>query len=433
MPAEGKRPSWRVSLLYLAGLGALFYASYGFSNWLASKRPDVPSIVFPWESGVAFVAWMIVPYWTTNLFYAASLFLCRTREEFMSHVRRLVTAQIISVFFFIFFPLKFSWPKPDTSGAFHFLYESLAAFDKPFNQAPSLHVALTIILASLYLKILPRRGRILFGLWSTLVLVSVMTTYQHHFIDIPTGTLLGLFCVWLWPSDGSRRITAWRRARGQEMALAWCYIAGAAGCALAAFLLRGGFLWMLWPAFALFGVAMAYLGLEAAVFDKRLDGKMGWPSRILLFPYLFAAKVNSRLWTRNDRKNVEVAENVFLGRFPASKDLAGISAVVDLTCEFSRADPSVRWICIPMLDLVAPSPASLRAAADIIEQQRQQGPVLVVCALGYGRSIAAMLTWLVRTRRETDIESAIARLRLKRPKLSVSEAQLNAVREAVHG
>jgi len=35
-----------------------------------------------------------------------------------------------------------------------------------------------------------------------LLFVSVLTTYQHHFIDLPTGALLGFFCLWLWP-DGA--------------------------------------------------------------------------------------------------------------------------------------------------------------------------------------------------------------------------------------
>jgi len=433
MVQEGTKPSWQMALACLLGLGVLFYASYGFSNWLASQRTDVSSIVFPWENSVVFLAWTIVPYWTTNLFYAASPFLCRTRAEFASHIKRLVTAQVISVFCFIAFPLKFSWPKPDTSGVFNFLYEGLALFDKPFNQAPSLHVALTIILASLYLKVLPKWGCILFGAWSALVIISVMTTYQHHFIDIPTGALLGLFCVWLWPSDGGRRVTSWRRARGRQLTLAWCYCFGAGVFGLAAYMLQGGFLWMLWPAFALLAVSLAYLGLGAAVFDKNPDGRIGWPSRILLSPYLVAARLNSRLWTRKEKKTVEIVDGVHLGRFPDKDDLAGFATVVDLTCEFSRPCPTTRWISIPMMDLVATAPATLAMAADAIEQARSKGPVLVVCALGYGRSVGTLVVWLVRTGRASGIASALRLLSEKRPKLTLSPEQMASITEAIHG
>src|SRR5690606_22121393 len=72
---------WRRAALMLAGLGVLFYVSYGFANWAAGQRSHVPSVVFGWEGLVPFVDWTILPYWTTNLFYAGSLFLCASRAE----------------------------------------------------------------------------------------------------------------------------------------------------------------------------------------------------------------------------------------------------------------------------------------------------------------------------------------------------------------
>ncbi len=60
--------------------------------------------------------------------------------------------------------------------------------------------------------------------------------------------------------------------------------------------------------------------------------------------------------------------------------------------------PHGGWVSLPMLDLVAPTPEALRRAAAAIEAaQREARPVLVCCALGYGRSVAALLVWLVLT------------------------------------
>ena len=84
-----------------------------------------------------------------------------------------------------------------------------------------------------------------------------------------------------------------------------------------------------------------------------------------------------------------------------------------------------------MLDLAAPPPALLATAADAIEQTLAQGPVLVVCALGYGRSVATLATWLVRTGRAPNVDSALAQLRSKRPKLLVSTEQVESIHEAV--
>ena len=47
-PAPTARP-WRRALLWLALLGPFFFASYGFANWYASTRAQVPVVVFGWE------------------------------------------------------------------------------------------------------------------------------------------------------------------------------------------------------------------------------------------------------------------------------------------------------------------------------------------------------------------------------------------------
>ncbi|MFI5015879.1 MAG: phosphatase PAP2/dual specificity phosphatase family protein [Hyphomicrobiales bacterium] len=425
--------------LWLACLGTLFYLTYGTANWLASLRAQVPEVVFDWERQVPFLGWTILPYWSTNAFYAASLFVCATRQELDTHGRRLLTAQIVAVLCFIAFPLRFSWPKPETSGVFGFLFEALGAFDKPFNQAPSLHVALTVILWSLYRRHLPRSVLPFFHAWSVLVLVSVMTTFQHHFVDIPTGALLGLLCVWAWPDEGSSplahlRMTqaADRRRLATSYGLATAIIAGATLGGVAIGHAGPMWLWALWPAFALTMVALAYFAIGPALFQKRADGAMSLSARLLLAPYRLGAFLNSRFWTRHDAAPAPVIDDVWLGRFPTSRDLrrGGFLGVVDLTAEFMAPAFSGNWRALPMLDLVAASPTELASSADAIERARSAGPVLVCCALGYGRSVAAVAAWLLRSGRAASVTKAIESLREARPRLVLSPAQLAAIEKA---
>ena len=61
-------------------------------------------------------------------------------------MRRLLTAQVVAVVCFILFPLRFTFRQPATDGIPGFLFDALTSFDKPFNQAPSLHIALLVIL-----------------------------------------------------------------------------------------------------------------------------------------------------------------------------------------------------------------------------------------------------------------------------------------------
>src|SRR5882672_4473267 len=108
-PAGGARP-WKRALAWLAFLGPFFFASYGFANWLASRRPDVGSVVFDWEHSIPFAAWTIVPYWSIDFLYALSLFVCTSRRELDVHALRLFAAQVICIAFFLAFPLTFTFP-----------------------------------------------------------------------------------------------------------------------------------------------------------------------------------------------------------------------------------------------------------------------------------------------------------------------------------
>ena len=142
---RSSRP-WSVAALALSALAPFFFLTYSLANWATSQRANVGSVVFGWERYIPFLPWMIVPYWSTDSFYAASLFLCRTRAELSTHVRRLVAVQVISVAAFLMFPLRFSFARPAAGGFFGSLFTLLGGFDKPFNQAPSLHLGLTVIL-----------------------------------------------------------------------------------------------------------------------------------------------------------------------------------------------------------------------------------------------------------------------------------------------
>ncbi|RFB81211.1 phosphatase PAP2/dual specificity phosphatase family protein [Methylovirgula sp. 4M-Z18] len=429
----GERPLGR-AILYLAVLGTFFYASYGFANEWTAAKSDVPSIVFDWERRVPFLAWTIIPYWTTNAFYAASLLLCRTRQELDCHAKRLLVVQIIAIACFLAFPLKFSWDRPETTGLEGYLFDALGQVDKPFNEAPSLHVALTVILWDFYHKILPRAGLPVFAALSVLVIVSVMTTFQHHFIDIPTGLLLGFFCIWLFPDSGRSPFAAARLTHEPgRLKLAGCYLLAAGVCVSLASAFGGTALWLWWPAFAFASVALAYVWLGPALFQKSEDGIIHYSVRWMLAPYLAGARLNSRLWTRRDHACVEVTPAVFLGRFPSRADAARFARVIDLTAELSRPPYAGLWRSTPLLDLVAPDIAALRGAADSIAQAAPSDTVLVCCALGYGRSAAAVAVWLVRSGYAANVEAALQSLAQVRPRIAVKAPQRARIEEAVRG
>ena len=84
----------------------------------------------------------------------------------------------------------------------------------------------------------------------------------------------------------------------------------------------------------------------------------------------------------------------------------------------------------PMLDLVTPDPQLLRAAAAAVEKARGNGAVLVCCALGYSRSVAAVAVWLVRHGGADTVARAIDCIRVARPRIVLDDAARNAIATA---
>ena len=404
---------WAPAARSLAWLGPFFFLSYGAATWITSLRAHVGSIVFGWEHGIPFLPWTIVPYWSIDVLYGISLFVCTSRQELSVHVRRLLTAQIAAVTCFLLFPLTFTFHRPPVQGFSAFLFGSLEQFDKPFNQAPSLHIALLVILWVRYGAHISGVWRLLLHAWFALIGVSVLTTWQHHFFDIPAGALLGFLCLFLWPDRGPSPLAGARwTGDPKRRRIALVYALGALLFTVAAAAMGNVALWLLWPAVSLMLLAANYAWIGAAGFQKAEDGSISLAAAWLLAPVRAAAWMNAWLWTRGQPDAAPVAAGVFLGRLPVRPP--AFAAVIDLCAELPGQPKTGIWHARPMLDLIAPAPDALREAAALIEHARAAGPVLVCCALGYGRSAAAMAAWLLSTGRAADIDAAYAIIRQAR-------------------
>lgn len=430
MSEPAPRP-WRRALAWLALLGPFFFLSYGLANTLAERRAGVPSLPFAWETQLPFWPWTIVPYWSIDLFYVASFFVCRSRAELDTHAKRLLTAQLLAVSCFLLWPLRFGFERPPSDGVFGWLFAVLLGFDKPFNQAPSLHIVLLVVLWVRYAQHLHGIARGALHAWFALIGVSVLTTYQHHFLDIPTGLAAGWLCVWLWPQRVAAPWSALAPARDPaRWRLAVAYLSGSGACVALAWVVGGAGWWLLWPALSLLLVAVDYALLGPLGLQKRADGRLSLAARWLYAPYLAAAWLNARAWTRRDPAPREIADGVWLGRLPGRGERAAFAAVVDVCAELSLRDAGAHDRVVPMLDLVAPSAQALREAAAAIEAARRHGPVLVCCALGYSRSAAAVATWLLLSGRAADLDAALALLRTRAARIVLGAAQRGAIAAA---
>ena len=261
------------------------------------------------------------------------------------------------------------------------------------------------------------------------------------------------------------------------------YLAGAVLSALPSFF-GGAWLWMLWVSVSLSVVAFAYLTGNAAVFQKQADGRLSAATTVLLLPYLVGVRLNMAYWLCRKAKTAQVRDGVWIGSISgvaeiqhcggvfgkktasaALKMLARCStllrflpciyhflpqksasqakspqplaisddlpAVLDVCAEYPRPRYRGSYRVLPLLDMVAPSENDLVQAALLLETlRRQHGKVLTCCALGYGRSAAVVLTWLLVYGGCRDLAQATAELKQARPQMVLPPETAKAVEAA---
>jgi protein-tyrosine phosphatase/membrane-associated phospholipid phosphatase len=423
--SQEQRALWRQSLLWLLFLAPFFFLTYGQVNHYTASLAQVDSVVFDWERAIPFWPWTIVPYWSIDLLYGLSLFICTSRMELTAHVWRLIAASLAACLGFLLFPLRFSFVRPVSDGLFGWLFQQLEMFDLPYNQAPSLHIILMWLLWLRFYGHTPPRWRWLLHAWFLLIGVSVLTTWQHHFIDVVTGLAVGVvisYCLpvnfrWRWRPTASKRSTA----------LAKRYYGGAAISLLLAVMI-GGFGWFfLWPSLCLLMIGLGYSGLGADVFQKNSAGRMSPSARILLAPYQLGARLSFYYFSRRTSASDQIVPGMFLGSFP--RTVPSVDAVLDMTTDWPRSRFTLgkSYIACPRLDLVAPSPSELELSVEALNKLAKRGSVLVHCALGLSRSAVVVVAWLVKQGYADNIEQALAMVRAARPSIIIHEEHLNVL------
>lgn len=207
--APEQRP-WKEALLWLLLLVPGFLLAYIGAEYYASTLPPrrIGEIGMAWERGIPFWPWTIVLYLSIDVMYVASPFVCRTRGELRTHVLRFIVASLVSVTCFLLFPLRFDTARPAVDGVPGMLFALLGLVDRPFNQAPSLHISMLVILWACFRPHCPKPWRWLLHLGFFLIACSVLTTWQHHFLDVPAGLLLGVMVCTLVRQNDARQPAA---------------------------------------------------------------------------------------------------------------------------------------------------------------------------------------------------------------------------------
>lgn len=425
---SGRRP-WAAAFGWMVVCSLLFLVIYNACNWITAQRAGVGTWYYEWEMGIPFVPAMILPYWSIDFLFVAGFFVCRDRVEVATLGKRITFAIVLAGACFLLFPFRIAFPRPEVDGILGWMFQSLRAFDQPYNLVPSLHIAFRTILADLYARHIRGAFRLLSHVWFSVIGFSTVLTYQHQIVDVVGGFMLATLCFYAFRErTETMAVTANRRVGSY-------YLAGAAVLILVALNLGSWALWLLWPSLSLGIVGAAYFGIGPGIYRKE-DGRLPLSARLVLGPCLLGQYISLLYYKRQCDVWNEVVPGLWIGCKPNNVEAnesrkQGVAAVLDLTCEFSETGPFRNSIYrnIPILDLTAPTRAQLADAVAFIRENVGKGTVFVHCKIGYSRSAAVVGAYLLVSGQAETTNAAIAMMRKARPSLVVRPEAEAALRE----
>jgi len=383
--------------VWMLYMGISFFLLYGASNQYAGITAPHPSYWMEWEKKIPFIEVFIVPYMSSDIMFIIAFFMPYTRLELRILAARVLFIVVLSCVVFVLFPLQFSFAKPEVE-KFTFLFGMLEA-DLPFNQLPSLHISFAIVLwASICKHFKYTWLKWLTALWLWLIALSTLFVYQHHFVDIPTGAVVGLSALYIFSEKKENRlIHSFTTPRALKMAL--YYMIPSTVFMVLAFMVNSWLSYfLLWLCISFLLVSVTYaFGLNTLPAGEKV--KASWWQWVLFAPYFVGNFLSWQYYKRKLPLFAKVKQNVYLGRYPDSREYKiiqeqGIVMVLNLATEQQVQKEVIKQIRFPYLDQTIQSPEALHKGVLAIEKYKEEG-VLVHCTLGLSRSILLVSAWYI--------------------------------------
>lgn len=199
---------WRLKAALGAALATLYWTGYFFIERHLCRAP-IRFPLMPIDRWIGFSPRWVWGY--QSVFLLALLpFLAHTRADIRRYAIGFVAMTLTAFCCFMLFPVL--GPRP-TLAPTNGLYALLTRCDLPFNNLPSLHMAVATYSACVALRIthgsLRRLFMVLLPAWIILIGYSALATKQHYFVDLPPGILLGWLAqkaAWFWPAQKQKQL-----------------------------------------------------------------------------------------------------------------------------------------------------------------------------------------------------------------------------------
>ena len=315
--ADDAKATLKERLVWIVFLGGMFFLLYGAANQYAQLTSPHLALFMDWETEIPFVPMFILPYMSSDILFCIAFLLPYTRFELRVLAARVLFIILSSVLLFTLLPLQFSFEKPEVT-EFEFLFTLLKA-DLPYNQLPSLHISFAIILwASMRTRIASLVIRGVLAGWLCLIVLSTLLVFQHHFIDLPTGVLVGLIAIYLIPAQKRSFLTN-RFTTPRHIKIGLYYLVGSLIMLLIAFSTPYLNWFFLWIFFTLLLVSIIYaFGLNDLLAGKH--GQANWIQWLIFAPYFIGSYLSWHYYRRKIPLMYHVKDHVYLGRYPTEKE-----------------------------------------------------------------------------------------------------------------
>ena len=377
--------------VWLLYLGIVFFLLYGSVNQYALIIQTNTSFFMNWEKSIPFIESFIIPYMSSDILFVIAFLLHQTRISLKVLALRSFTSIVVSVLVFAVFPLKFSFEKPIVD---NFLFEMLE-MDLPYNQMPSLHVSLAVILwFSMKNNIQSKLIKIVLFIWLVLVVLSTLLVYQHHFIDVPTGFLLGILIVYLINEKKETYFTkSFTSPRNIKIALYYLFFS----IVFMVLSFKLNSLICLYLFLSIFFLSAIYaFGLNDLLVTK--NAKANIFQKILFLPYFVGSHLS---WIYYKKKIPFISnynENIYFGRqadkieYKKLKKI-GITKIINLSPELQFNQTDIYQKRYNFLDLTIQAPENILEV--IKEIEKSEDKIYVHCKLGMARTILVISAYML--------------------------------------
>jgi len=377
--------------VWLLYLGIVFFLLYGSVNQYALIIQTNTSFFMNWEKSIPFIESFIIPYMSSDILFVIAFLLHQTRISLKVLALRSFTSIVVSVLVFAVFPLKFSFEKPIVD---NFLFEMLE-MDLPYNQMPSLHVSLAVILwFSMKNNIQSKLIKIVLFIWLVLVVLSTLLVYQHHFIDVPTGFLLGILIVYLINEKKETYFTkSFTSPRNIKIALYYLFFS----IVFMVLSFKLNSLICLYLFLSIFFLSVIYaFGLNDLLVTK--NAKANIFQKILFLPYFVGSHLS---WIYYKKKIPFISnynENIYFGRqadkieYKKLKKI-GITKIINLSPELQFNQTDIYQKRYNFLDLTMQAPENILEV--IKEIEKSEDKIYVHCKLGMARTILVISAYML--------------------------------------